>query len=195
MPQDSPDQLAPARFSMAVALGSRRRRMLPVAALAAALATLAGCGPDIGPGSEGTATSGPVAKSSAASAVISSAQATGSKPASAAAAAAPAIAAAAANACPQPEQPKCPSAPAAQTLAVCCCCTHNHGHHHHVRRERVRHEAGRSEESVRTIYRRSEDFGPGPPCPGPCPGAGRRDWSFTGIDARGYLVWPGKVEY
>ena len=32
------------------------------------------------------------------------------------------------------------------------------------------------------------------PCPGPC-GGPRHGFGYAGIDDRGYLVWPGKVEY
>jgi hypothetical protein len=50
-------------------------------------------------------------------------------------------------------------------------------------------------ESDRLVVRRREDSGATRPCPRACPGAGYRGWDFAGIDARGYLVWPGKVEY
>jgi hypothetical protein len=54
-------------------------------------------------------------------------------------------------------------------------------------RDELRTRAWRSDDGGRVIVRRGG-------CPGACPG-GRRDWDYAGIDARGYLVWPGKVEY
>jgi hypothetical protein len=49
--------------------------------------------------------------------------------------------------------------------------------------------------AARVIER--DSFRVGPRCLTACPGlnGGPRRFDFTGIDARGYLVWPGKVEY
>jgi len=62
---------------------------------------------------------------------------------------------------------------------------------HEETREDLRAEAWRSGERRRVIVRRGEAYGG---CPRACAG-GYRDWDYAGIDARGYLVWRGKVEY
>jgi len=200
--------------------------MLP-AALAVALASLAGCGPDTGSGATSEASGAQSAGTAAASAAMSGAPTPSSKPASLAAAAPEA------QACPKLVQPKCPAAPgpaaaplphalaAPMSKASDRLWARHRGEHHarlHARRERrdldQRRESQvdryadlrdtemrsgyrmreQSSESDRLVVRR-EGYGAGRPCPRTCPGAGHRDWDFAGIDARGYLVWPGKVEY
>jgi hypothetical protein len=50
---------------------------------------------------------------------------------------------------------------------------------------------------VRVIEHERDSVRRGPRCLTACPGQrdDPRRFDFTGIDERGYLVWPGKVEY
>jgi hypothetical protein len=57
-------------------------------------------------------------------------------------------------------------------------------------RETSRSEAWRASGGERVVVRQGDR-----PCPDRCRPAGYRTFDYAGIDERGYLVWPGKVEY
>jgi hypothetical protein len=61
-------------------------------------------------------------------------------------------------------------------------------------RETSRSEAWRSAGGEHVVVRQG-DHGALRPCPERCRPAGYRTFDYAGIDGRGYLVWPGKVEY
>jgi hypothetical protein len=208
MSQDSYYQ-RPLSIGAAPARRSVRGWTLPgVGLLAAVLAVLAGCGPDTGPAALAGASGAPGAHSSAASGALPSALP--SAPSTTAPTGAkPPMSLTAAPACPAVVQPQCPAAPAAAPASKVTrrLWARHRGHRWTHRRERASRERfaetggaeshvvrtyEESSESDRTIVRRHGDFGS---CPRGCPGGRPRDWDFTGIDARGYLVWPGKVEY
>ncbi len=56
-----------------------------------------------------------------------------------------------------------------------------------------RSETSRLYQDGRVVIRERQDYAVRPGCPRDC--NWRRDFDMAGIDARGYLVWPGKVEY
>jgi hypothetical protein len=198
-----------------LAKGAVRGWILPGLA-ALTLIGLTGCGPDSSASGASDASSAP--SGSAAAAASASLAASNAATASAAAVApAPALTpkteVAVAPVCPKIVQPACPtpanlSGGAPKVLAAPLSPARRRLWAHPHRARYARHRAlvpanevhwarvDRSDTSRlyqdRVIMR--EDYAAvRPGCPRDC--GGRRDFDMAGIDARGYLVWPGKVEY